>query len=335
MRCLGNPILHQTVPSIGHVGDVIVLKGAYPPEDWRREDSVRRNSSHSDESAMPDSKADTRPSFYCVTVNYRSKSDLKRLIDSLAPVKSLKSMIVVNHSPEDSLGDLEAPFPIQIIDHQNKGYGAGLNRGLREIRETNAVVLLCNPDVHLEQHGAIVEALDYMDRNRRIGCLVPNIVNSRMQSLHPGRRFYTPGVLVAVRSPVAIRNRMRGYRNHLYIDVNKNRPMEVDWGSGAAMLYRIGALPGPDVFDEKFFLYMEDVDLCARLWMAAHSVVFYPKVVFSHLAQRGSSKKLRFFGHHLSSLIKFCLKYRGLPQLDDLRCNSNEPAEKIYVSRSI
>lgn len=104
------------------------------------------------------------------------------------------------------------------------------------------------------------------------------------------------------------------YRQHLMLDTTGNRPMEVDWGYGAAMFYRVAAFGGAPAFDENFFLYMEDVDLCVHLWRAGLSVVSYPQVLFRHHSQRDSTRRWRFLRYHLVSLAKFIWKYRGLPQ---------------------
>jgi len=87
---------------------------------------------------------------------------------------------------------------------------------------------------------------------------------------------------------------------------------EVDWGLGAAMLVRRRAVTGERLFDERFFLYFEDVDLCLRLHRAGWKVVYNPVAVMTHQHRRDSAQarasraKLR----HLRSLVKFLWKYR-------------------------
>jgi GT2 family glycosyltransferase len=95
-------------------------------------------------------------------------------------------------------------------------------------------------------------------------------------------------------------------------------PREVDWGAGAALLYRVAAAAGRPAFDDRFFLYFEDVDLCANLWRRGFTVMHYPALIFRHDVQRQSSSSLRFLGYHLASLIKFIWKYQGLPSRGDL-----------------
>ncbi len=259
------------------------------------------------------------PPFYVITVNYHSGSYLPAFISSLAPLPFLKKMIVVNHSPEESLADLTAPFPLQIINQENAGYGAGLNRGLREIPEKNAVALLCNPDLVLATPAAATGALAYMGAHPQVGCLIPKSLDFSGEFLYPCRTFYSLKTLLAARIGLCRRAFAGAYRRHLYLDAPADRILEVDWGYGAAVFYRVAAFNRGPAFDERFFLYMEDVDLCLRLWRAGLSVVYYPEVLFRHHSQKDSHRRWRYLFYHLASLWKFVWKYGGLPQREDLR----------------
>lgn len=254
------------------------------------------------------------PPFYAITVSYHSRSYLPDLISSLAPLPFLKKLIIVNNSPEESLADLTAPFPLQIINQKNAGFGAGLNRGLEEIKEKEAVALLCNPDIILATPAKVPEALAYLAAHPRVGCLIPKSVNFEGKFLDPVRTFYTWKTLLAARIGICRRAFAAAYRKHLYRDAPADRIMEVDWGYAAAVFYRVSALKDGPAFDPRFFLYMEDVDFCLRLWRAGLAVIYYPDVLFRHHSQTDSRRRWRFLLYHLASFGKYLLKYRGLPQ---------------------
>jgi GT2 family glycosyltransferase len=225
------------------------------------------------------------PPFYVITVSYHSGSHLPELIASLAPLKFLQRLIIINHSPEESLAGLKAPFPVQVIVQDNTGYGAGLNRGLREIDRADAIALLCNPDITLLTPAEVADALTFLADHPKVGCLIPRTVDSSGQSLNPCRTFYTWKTLLAARIGLFRRFFSGLYREHLYLDADLTRPLEVDWGSGAAMFYRTSAFGEGAAFDEGFFLYLEDVDLCARLWRAGSRFITRIASCFRALAE--------------------------------------------------
>jgi len=259
------------------------------------------------------------PRLYVITVNYHSEDHLKQLIGSLARVGLLKEMIIVDHSDSKSLDSLEAAFPVKIVRQANLGYGAGLNRGLREVPDEDAVAFLCNPDVRLTTPDVMEEVLAYLRDNPRIGCLFPSLTDSGHQLLYSCRKFYTPWTLLAVRIRYLRKRLPHSLREHYYMDAADDGPIEVDWGSGAGVFCRASLFPEHFRFDERFFLYFEDVDLCAHLWRTGFSVVKYPGLVFVHHAQERSRRELRFSLRHAISLLRFIVKYRGLPTRDDLR----------------
>jgi len=103
-------------------------------------------------------------------------------------------------------------------------------------------------------------------------------------------------------------------RKHLMMDWDHREPREVDWGLGACMLLRKEALGGQDIFDGRFFLYFEDVDLCLRLKEEGWKVVYYPEAVMIHSHLRHSARGVlnREKWEHLKSLIKFYFKHGRL-----------------------
>jgi GT2 family glycosyltransferase len=255
---------------------------------------------------------------YVVTVNYHSDQSLIGLLESLRSVDDLAKVIVVNHSMPAPLNTGKYNFAIESVTQENRGYGAGLNRGLRLISEPSAVALLCNPDVKVLDPKGLKEAIDYLARNDRIGCLAPRLVNAEHEPLHSVREFYNLKTLIGCRIPWLREKMPRFLSDHFYEGIDGTEPLEVDWGSGSAMLIKTSLFPYPISFDERFFLYFEDVDLCARIWKHGFSVVFYPNMLLMHEEQKKSHKNSYFLQLHIQSLIRFIIRYRGLPRRDQL-----------------
>lgn len=266
-----------------------------------------------DEKAVPLESSSIPFPFYVVTVNYDNYEDLRELIVSLLPVKYLKRLIVVNHSGPRSQGKLEAPFPITTIHQENRGYGAGLNRGILEIPETDAVALLCAPGVTIVNPEEIREAVTYLEQNPTVACLIPTLVDPKFRSTHSCRQFYTFKTLLASRVPWLRTNPPRFLREHFYMAGSGMEPFHVDWGCAAAMLFRKSFFPHPLSFDERFSSYFEDVDLCSRAWQEGLEVAYYPKLVCLHNDPNRGPGHFMFFVRHIADMFRYIRKYQGLP----------------------
>lgn len=253
------------------------------------------------------------PRLVVITVNYHSEKYLEQMIRSFDSVRLPIQFIVVDHSDSQELQYLKSPFSIRVIRQTNKGYGAGLNRGMAEVTDAWDVALLCNPDVELLDPHPLVTAIDYLIGNPNIGCLAPQLVDMNQNTIANSRRFYSPLDVLSVRIPWLRRDPPEFLRRHFYMDTNNNGPYEVDWVSGSAILCRASMYPNYCRFDERFFLYFEDVDFCAELWRRGLSVVKYPDLVFMHTAQEKSQTSVKFLFWHLISFAKFVIKHRGLP----------------------
>ena len=256
--------------------------------------------------------------FYIVTVNYKSGHFLKKLIESLRAVSCLTKLIIVDNSGELSEGDFQAAFEIDIVKNDNNGYGAGLNRGLKEIKESEALVLLCNPDIRLLTPERIQDVADYMNTNTKVGALSPRIVTQDGLNVSSCRQFYSFLTVMAVRIGWIVRKCPTFIENHYYWDKGFETPFVADWASGAALFCKLSAFPDRNFFDERFFLYMEDVDFSARLWENGWTVEYFPTFVVEHHEARRSRKDLTFFSKHLRSLMKFLWKYKGFPTRESL-----------------
>jgi GT2 family glycosyltransferase len=151
-----------------------------------------------------------------------------------------------------------------------------------------------------------------------VGCLVPVLVNRDLQPIHSCRKFYTLGTVFASRVPWWGTHPPRFLQDHYYMIRETDGPFDVDWGSGSAMFVRTSLFPSRVRFDENFFLYFEDVDLCTQMWLQGIVVRCFPGLVCCHYEQKQSHRELRFFVQHVSSLLKYVTKDRGLPRRERL-----------------
>ncbi len=274
--------------------------------------------------------------FYVVTVNYNSREHLANLIESLAEVPELKRLIIVDHSGELSGESLKAPFPVQLIREDNTGYGAGLNRGLKEIPVSDAIVLICNPDVRLLTPERFRDVAQYMGGNPQVGALAPRIITQDNVTVSSCRKFYNLSTVMAVRFNWLVRRRPKFIEEHYYWNKGFDDPFVADWGSGAALFCRLSTFADRNFFDERFFLYFEDVDFCARLWKRGWSVEYFPKFVVEHYEARRSRKDPFFLFRHIRSMMQFVWKHKGFPTRDSLRlkCDGRRDSHKALAENT-
>lgn len=227
-----------------------------------------------------------------VVVHKTPSLDLKRALDSLLK-SEVKKIYVVDNSPSESLREVAEIDPrIIYLRVPNKGYGAANNVAIKKsLEEGYDYHLVMNPDVWWEE-DPISALIGQMKSNSKIGLIAPKILNPDGSLQISCRPLPTPWSL--------IKNRVCGIKfpqikNNFYL-------------LGAFMLFRCEALESEGLFDERFFLYPEDIDISRRIhrkW----EISYYPEVSVYHAHQRASAKSLRMLLIHIQNMIRYFNKW--------------------------
>jgi N-acetylglucosaminyl-diphospho-decaprenol L-rhamnosyltransferase len=250
-----------------------------------------------------------------LTVNHRSSADVAGLAASLDEHRGGESieLIVVNHSSRERI-KLPAGTRAwsRVIEQPNRGFAAGINAAFAASR--GELLLVANPDVRLTS-GALTCGREYLETHPDVGVLLPRLRYPDGRVQPSVRRFYTWLSAWYARTPFrAIGFRPQFWREYLYEDLDASGPVDVDWGLGAAMFLRRGDFTNDEVFDPRYFLYFEDVDLCFRTWQRGRRVVYHPGIECVHALRRRSGVPLGRHGwHHFCSFWRFVAKHGGLP----------------------
>lgn len=182
--------------------------------------------------------------------------------------------------------------PVEVIENDvRKGFGANHNAAFAHCR--TPFFCACNPDIRLpaDPFPPLVEALE-RPRAAVAGPLVRNPAGAVEDSV---RRFPSVASLVA---------KLFADRRQPDYPVDRGA-LEVDWIAGMFMLFRADAYRAARGFDEAYFLYYEDVDICHRLQRRGAVVVFEPRAQVIHDARRASRRNARLALHHLASTLRF------------------------------
>lgn len=247
-------------------------------------------------------------------VNYNAGDDLTNCVASLRDQGVEDICVSDNGSTDDSLDILKQKFPDVPVNHlPNPGYGGGMNDAAKYL--SNEVLFIINPDAAVRP-GAIKALLARLDSDPKIAIVGPRTENED-GSLYPSaRRFpsFFIGVGHAVLGMFAPNNRWS--RSYKMLDWGHSSMSEVDWVSGAAMFTRRSAFDEVGGFDDNFWMYLEDTDLCFRLRKAGYKVVFDPEAVIVHVGGTATTKSARPFrfikAHHDSVLRYYRKNARGL-----------------------
>jgi N-acetylglucosaminyl-diphospho-decaprenol L-rhamnosyltransferase len=231
---------------------------------------------------------------------------MRQFLDSVDH-DAVAGIVIVNNAKDDTqLPEVIAPFAdVKLINAEtNLGYGAAMNLGVG-LSEATEWVLLANPDLTLEA-DALSQLVAAGMRNKDAGAIGPLIYTPGGEVYPSARRLPSlrHGIGHALLSPVWKRNPWT--LSYLADRENPPRERQAGWISGACMLVRRSAFDQIGGFDDKFFMYFEDVDMCARLARAGWRIVYAPTAVVTHLGGHATDRINReMIKVHHSSAYKY------------------------------
>lgn len=268
----------------------------------------------SEHDMSPSSVANALPKCSAVIVNYRTPVLVASCIESIRRhniVPDSAIVVVDNGSGDGSASRIAEAFPeIRLLrEQENRGFGQGVNLGVAATGDD--VVLVLNPDT-LFVDRSVEKAAALLRADPTIGIVGLDLRNPDLTRQFSARRFYSLFDVVLRRTPLkAIGPFVRRNARHLMTDCWRGDAFDADWVMGTGFLIRRAAFDAVNGMDTKFFLYMEDVDLCLRVNKAGWRVVAAVDGVLVHDHQRASaSGPLSRTGRmHLKSLARFIKKH--------------------------
>lgn len=227
-----------------------------------------------------------------VIVAFNARDELAATLASLrvAPPRVSHQIVVVDNASTDGAADLvRARFPdvAVIAAGGNLGFAKANNIGIRQTGSKH--VLLLNPDT-LVPAGAVDALVARLDADAAIAAVGPRLVDADARAELSFGSMYSPWTEATRKLTLALDARGVGLVR-AWIDRATRTPREPDWLTGACLLVRRAAGDAVGWFDERYFMYAEDVDLCAALRAAGGRVVFVPEVEVVHLRGRSGASR--------------------------------------------
>lgn len=261
---------------------------------------------------------------------HTSHSDLKRLIDCVmsSPVDKL---YIIDNSSNDELRDFVRDKPrIRYIHSMNLGYGSGHNIAIKQAIEMGSTYhAVLNPDIYWE--GNVIEELnEYMDKTPDCGLVMPKIIYPTGETQYLCKLLPTPMDLIGRRFiPIETYRIKHDFSYELHW-TGYNSIMEVPSLSGCFMFMRCSILKEIGGFDERYFMYAEDLDLCRRIGEVSQTM-FYPMVSVIHEYEKGSYKNKKLLKYHMISVVKYFNKWGWF--FDNKRATKNSHCIAILKDR--
>lgn len=247
-----------------------------------------------------------------IIVNYNSTDYALKSIESI--YESLNGLsaniIVADNASTDSPERLKKEFPkIKLmLNGKNLGFSKAVNKAFK-ISLAN-FVLLINPDTII-QNNFFKNLLEFIEKKKTTGIVGPMVYDEDGKIQGSARRF--PTILTSIfgrKSPLTriFPNNPITKREFICFSCSKKEHLEVDWVSGACMAINRSAFESVGGFDEKFFLYWEDTDLCKRIGDQGWNIIYYPEIHVVHSVGKSSSQKPFFSTYHFHKSCFYLLK---------------------------
>lgn len=242
-------------------------------------------------------------------VCYQSnKTQLRKAIDSFLNTGLNIRLVLVDNSPTDDLKSISTDSRVEyIFNPSNPGFGAAHNIAIQKYNLDSKYHLVLNPDVYFDS-GVLESLIEYMDLNTNVGHVMPKVLYPNGNIQYLCKQLPTPMDLI-FRRFIPFKSIKESNNNQYELRfTGYNKIMEVPYLSGCFMFFRSSVIQDIGGFDERYFMYPEDVDITRRI-NEKYKTMFYPIVHIYHEFGKGSYSSFKLLWIHITSMIKYFNKW--------------------------
>ncbi|SDY19829.1 glycosyltransferase family 2 protein [Lachnobacterium bovis] len=188
-------------------------------------------------------------------------------------------------------------------NNTNQGFGKGHNMILDEIDSKYHAIV--NPDI-LFKEDAFKEIITFMDENQKVGMVIPRLEDEKgnLQAV-----YRTELTIFDMFIRMFMKNKFKKRQaKHTMQDMDYTKVFDVPFGQGSFLVIRTDLYRELEGFDDRFFMYLEDADLCKRVNKVS-KLVYYPGATVIHKWEKGSHKNKKLFKIHVQSMFKYFFKW--------------------------
>lgn len=268
-----------------------------------------------------------------VTLNYKKKDLTISCINSLWEQFSdefkdnqMEVIIVDNDSQDDSVASIREEIKKKhfsnmhvIANPTNSGFGAGCNVGAKASK--GSFILFLNNDTLVKDKG-ILKMAQYCEEHKNVSILGGQLRNFDGSLQASTGKFYTLWYAFLL---------LAGGQRYGLLDRSPSKIERVDWVKGGLLMIRRDVFEELKGFDEKIFMYTEDMELCYRAHLKGLEVYFYPDVMVLHKENASSSKTFAIVNIY-KNLLYFYKKHRSVEEYNTLKFLLKSKAKSLIAA---
>lgn len=232
--------------------------------------------------------------------------ELTKAVNSFLSTPLTKKLFLIDNSPTNDIKNQFQHDDIEyIFNNANLGFSKAHNVVLNKIEKTSGFHLVLNPDVEFNP-DVIPKLIIELQSNEEVAMIAPKTIFPDRKLQYTCRKYPSFYELIF--------RKLGWFKKYTqrkeYRDKNLDETFYPDFIHGCFMLFRTDDFVKMGGFDERYFLYMEDVDICRKIdQIGDKRKLYYPEVEITHILKKGSSKNPKLFFIHLTSSIKYFLKW--------------------------
>lgn len=232
--------------------------------------------------------------------------ELTRCFDSLAN-SCVSKIYIVDNSQQKYIEEFATNHNLEYISLPNPGFGAAHNAAIEKALQIGADYhLVLNSDIYFNP-DIIARAVEYMDKNPDVGATHPMVYNPDGTRQFTARMLPTPFDVFARRFLPASWISKRNERYTLQ-RLNASKPINIPYFQGSFILLRLEAIKIAGMFDTRFFMYPEDIDLTRRI-NTYYKTMLLPQISIVHDHRAQSYKSIRMTWIHIVNMCKYFNKW--------------------------
>ena len=249
-----------------------------------------------------------------VVVGYQSDEVWPEFCESLARSTVVPGqVVVVENSPSLPTTIPSIPGLLVTVVHRpdNPGYGTSANHGVSALETTPGLIVICNPDI-VWQPDTLENLIAELEPRPTVGIAAPRLLNNDGSTYASARAF--PGIRIGIGHALLGDLWKSNPWTTRYLGTQEgSEPRIVDWLSGACLMIRGETFASIGGFDEDYFMFVEDVDLCFRAKKRGWRSLFVPTAVLTHSGAHSTGPRMtEMVKAHHQSMRKFLFRlYAG------------------------